>query len=167
MKHCHQKPIMRQHSLRLKVRRHEHGMTMIELLVAFVIFSFGMLGLAGLQTRTLSLSQSGLYRSQAMALAADALDQMRSSIILARAGKWNTGLTDAASSVSVSGGGIADTELKKWKERVEAELPSGQASIQVATSATGTSNTVTIEIRWDDDRGRSGTKTAFTTVSRL
>jgi len=139
---------------------------MIELLVAFVIFSFGMLGLAGLQTKILAQGQSGLYRSQAAALTADVLDQMRSSIIAARAGKWNTTTGTHASSVTVTGGGIADTELQKWKRQVETQLPGGEASITVDASVAGVNNSVTIVIQWDDSRGREAVQ-SFTTVSRL
>jgi type IV pilus assembly protein PilV len=157
---------MHSRTLPLPAARAQRGMTMIELLIAVLIFSFSMLGLAGLQTRTLALNQSGLYRSQATALTADVLDQMRSSIVKARAKKWDTALTTAAADVSVSNGGIADTELQAWKARVEKELPAGKASITTADSAKGVSSLVTIEIQWDDSRGREGAQ-SFKTITRL
>lgn len=145
------------------IPKQQRGMTMIELLVALVIFSFGMLGLAGLQTRTISLNQSGLYRSQATALAADILDQMRSSIPTARSGSWNT--TVDKDSKSYSGTDFISVSLAEWKKRVEL-LPDGKAEVTVATSSSGVSNLVTIKIQWDDSRGRD-TAQSFNTLSRL
>ena len=68
----------------------QRGASMIELLVALVIFAFGMLGLAGLQTRTMEFSQSSLYRSQATALTDDVLDRMRADRANAANGLWDT-----------------------------------------------------------------------------
>ncbi|MEO8151691.1 MAG: type IV pilus modification protein PilV [Rhizobacter sp.] len=149
-------------------QRAQAGFSMIELLVAFVIFSFGMLGLAGLQSKTMAYSQSSLYRSQASALTDDILDRLRADLANAKAGSWNTTLTTAAASVPTSGTGIYSTDLADWKSQVEALLPSGQASIAV------NGGVVTIVIQWDDSRAQrtssTGTPTAapaFTTTSRL
>ncbi|MDH5541144.1 MAG: type IV pilus modification protein PilV, partial [Rhizobacter sp.] len=60
-----------------QARRAQRGASMIELLVSILIFAFGMLGLVGLQNRTLGYGQISLYRSQATALTDDILDRMR------------------------------------------------------------------------------------------
>ena len=132
---------------------------MLELLVSLLIFSFGMLGLAGLQIRSLSMSQSSLYRSQATALADDILDRMRADRANALAGNWNTALTTAAS--SVTGSALYQTDLKDWKATVESLLPAGQAYVGV------NANVVTITLQWDDTRGRDLTPQSWTTISRL
>ena len=56
--------LMRPYSLTLVKR--QSGATMIEVLIALVIFAFGVLGLAGMQARALSYSQGALLRSQAV-----------------------------------------------------------------------------------------------------
>jgi type IV pilus assembly protein PilV len=141
--------------------RRQTGVSMVEFLVALVIFAFGMLGLIGLQTRTLSYSQSGLYRSQATALADDVLDRMRVDRANAKAGTWNTALADAAS--SFSGRGLTDTERKDWKTQIEALLPSGQGQIAADTTD---ATVLVITISWDDSRGREARQT-FVTRTRL
>jgi type IV pilus assembly protein PilV len=138
---------------------------MIELLVSFVIFSFGMLGVAGLQTKTLSFSQSSLYRSQASALTDDIMDRMRADRLGALAGKWNTPIGDLASSVSVTGTSIASTDLADWKRQVEALLPEGRAAVSVATDV-GNVGVATVIIQWDDSRKREDA-VKFETVSRI
>jgi type IV pilus assembly protein PilV len=136
----------------------QSGASMIELLVSLLIFSFGMLGLAGLQVRSLSMSQSSLYRSQATALTDDILDRMRADKDNALLGRWNTTLTDTASSIATTP--LAKSDTKDWKESVEALLPGGKASVTMA------SGTVTVTLQWDDTRGREDAQ-SWTTVSRL
>jgi type IV pilus assembly protein PilV len=143
------------------------GFTMIEVLVAFVIFSFGMLGLAGLQTRLLTYSQSSLLRTQAMALTDDVLERMRLDRQNAVGGNWSTDLDDTAASLP-SGVNPYQFDLKDWKTQVEALLPAGRASISVDAAQ---NNLVIITIEWNDSRGtdtsnQTGTE-QFETRSRL
>ena len=145
-------------------RRSQQGVSMIELLVAFLIFSFGMLGIAGLQTKTLAFGQSSLYRSQATALTDDILDRMRADRAHANGGDWNSPLGDK--SVDITGAAVAKWDLSDWKKQVETLLPDGQASIEVTTGV------VTIIVQWNEHRADSGTATdgndfQFVTKSRL
>jgi type IV pilus assembly protein PilV len=135
---------------------------MIEFLVALIVFAFGTLGLAGLQTQALAYSQGSLYRSQATTLTDDILDRMRADRGNAKLGNWNTALTDASG--TYTGTTIAQKDLLDWKDQVEKLLPTGQASISV-----GSDRFVTIVIQWDDSRGARtvGTNQQFVTKSRL
>jgi len=142
-------------------QRRQSGVSMIELLVAFVIFSFGMLGLAGLQSRTLSYNQSSLFRSQATALADDILDRMRVDRDNALALRWNTELASTSSTITPLTY-IYQTDLKDWKEQIEALLPDGKGRIAVAAD-----RSVTIEIEWLDNRTADSPRQSFTTVSRF
>lgn len=139
-------------------RRRMAGVSMIELLVAFVIFSFGMLGLAGLQSRMLTFNQSSLLRSQAAALTDDVLDRMRVDRTNAIDGKWDV----------TAGGATTNTDLDAWLKDVAALLPAGKAAV---TMDKATDNTVTITIQWNDSRGTDRLNTSgieeFQTVSRL
>lgn len=51
--------------------RHPNGFTLIETLVATVITALGVLGILGLQMRTLADNQSGVRRAQAIRLIED------------------------------------------------------------------------------------------------
>ncbi len=133
----------------------QRGATMIELLVSILIFALGMLGLVGLQTRTLSYGQASLYRSQATALTDDILDRMRTDRVNAKGGQWSTASTALAA--SITGTTIALTDLKDWKEQVESLLPTGRGAIAIAGDA------VTITLSWDE-RGETRT---FVTTSGL
>ncbi len=137
--------------------RSQRGASMIELLVSLLIFAFGMLGLVGLQNKTLGFGQMSLYRSQATALSDDILDRMRTDRTNAKGTAWVTALGDAAS--TYTGTTVAQKDLKDWKEQVEALLPGGQASIAVAAGV------VTVTIKWNERD--TAANTTFKTVSGL
>jgi type IV pilus assembly protein PilV len=143
------------------LRNASRGFSLIEVLVALVIFAFGMLGLSALQARALTYGNLSLKRSQAVALTDDVLDRMRADRSNAMAERWDTDLDDAAS--SITGTDIYQTDLKDWKLAVESQLPSGKASINVDNGGT-----VTVTVQWDESNAAGGDDTQkMTTVSHL
>ena len=136
-----------------KVR--QRGATMIELLVSILLFAFGMLGMVGLQTRTLSYGQASLFRSQATALTDDVFDRMRADRVAAKGGQWST--TTAVLAPAITGTSNAKVDLKDWKQQVEALLPTGRAAIAVA------GDVVTVTVEWDE----RGETRSFETISGL
>jgi len=139
-------------AMNLPRRGGQSGVSMIELLVALLIFSFGMLGLAGLQLRTLSYGQSSLFRTQATALADDVMDRMRAKRTGAVDGQWDVTTT----------GTSTNADLNEWRQEVAALLPDGQASIQRDV----TSTRFTVTISWVDSPDKAD-RTTFTTVTGL
>lgn len=135
----------------------QRGASMIELLVSVLIFAFGMLGLVGLQNRTLGFGQMSLYRSQATALSDDILDRMRADRVNAKNGNWDTAFNKPHT--DYGGTTVAQTDLFDWKAQVENLLPSGQAEI------VRDGNKVTVTIRWNERD--TGANTKFETVSGL
>ena len=62
--------------LSISSRRRERGITMVESLVALVILSVGMLGIAGLYVTGIKAGRSALLRTQAVNLASDMADRI-------------------------------------------------------------------------------------------
>ena len=58
------------------VRRHECGVTMLEVLITIVIVVFGLLGLAGLQARMQAAELESYQRTQALVLLQDMVDRI-------------------------------------------------------------------------------------------
>lgn len=54
----------------------QRGVGMVEVLVALLVMSIGVLGYAGLQLRALTSSEDAFVRSQAMAIAQDAVERI-------------------------------------------------------------------------------------------
>jgi len=58
-------------------RRHQGGVTLIEVLITMVVVAIGLLGFAALQTVTMKNNRTALYRSLATMYAYSALDCLR------------------------------------------------------------------------------------------
>lgn len=128
----------------------QRGFSMVELLVALLIVSVGLLGIAGLQAYGLQANHSAYLRSQATVLAYDALDRMRANVDAATAGSYNIDF-----GVSPSGSGsIADSDLSEWTNNIESTLPSGEGKISVDSSGFAT-----VEVKWLDDRQKQQNQT--------
>jgi type IV pilus assembly protein PilV len=67
----------------------EAGVAMIEALIAIVIISFGLLGLAGLQLAGVRTNQVAYYRSVATTQAYDMADRMRANMAGVNGGSYN------------------------------------------------------------------------------
>jgi len=70
-------------------RRSSEGFTLLEVLIAVVVLSIGLLGLAGLQTTGLRNNQDAYARTQAATLANDMADRIRSNMAGFNAGNYN------------------------------------------------------------------------------
>jgi type IV pilus assembly protein PilV len=120
---------------------HSRGITMIEVLVALVILSIGLLGLASLQANALKYNQSAYMRTQATQYAYDIADRMRANRDVALAGGYDIALTDAAPTSTT----VVDQDLAAWLGDV-ATLPNGDGSI------VRNNQQFTITVQWEDDR---------------
>jgi type IV pilus assembly protein PilV len=127
----------------------QRGMTLIEILVAIVVLSVGLLGLAGLQLKGLQVNQGSVYRWQAAMLAEDIADRIRAD----RAGALGGNYTVTAGVASGAASGATLAAINDWLTRVQG-LPGGTAGITAPAGAAG--NQVTITIGWVDTRAQAG-----------
>lgn len=149
----------------------EKGFSLIEVLVALLVLSIGLLGLAALQTTSLKYNTDSYTRTQATLLAYDIMDRMRSNLTGVSAGNYNVSASTAPSKIaaynscknSASGCGcdltgancstsnLATYDLGKWYERLAATLPEASTNLAtISTSSSGSSTQVIITIRWKD-----------------
>lgn len=134
------------------------GVGLVEVLVAVLVLSIGMLGLAGLQMRTLRNNQSSLERGVAVVETHAIADAMRADLNTAtQLLQYNISLTAPAP----GGATFHETVLRGWRNNLIATLGTG------ATGAVLCDGPVClITIQWDDSRGTEGsaTQTITTTV---
>jgi type IV pilus assembly protein PilV len=132
------------------------GLSMIEVLVAIVIISLGLLGMAGLQASSLRGSQSAVYRGQAVQFAADMAERMRGNLGDAR--NYAIAIGDPVP----SGTSVTDMDRADWLARL-ATLPGGAGAIGVDT----VNNVVSITVQWDDSRAGGNPLAQYTLVTRV
>jgi type IV pilus assembly protein PilV len=156
----------------------QHGFTLFEVLVAVVVFSVGLIGLANLQGYSISSSYNAHLRTQATALAGSIVDRMRANREQAVAGNaYITGFeTDPPStSIDCSSGctpeQMAQLDLLEWKCNLgryatenfcdglvsQATLPNGDGEIKTITDGQ-----IEVTVRWSDSLGDDHTVVLFT-----
>jgi len=146
------------------IRRSHRGFTMLEVLIAMVVFSIGLLGVAALQMIGLKNNQSTFFRSQASVLAYDVIDRMRANRkevanYATSSAYWNYG--DDCNTAKFSG---TPTELYKqdlndWLRTLCKRLPSGEGKITLDSSK----SQIEVFVRWNDQRG-TGKSTSDTNM---
>lgn len=140
------------------------GFTLFEVLIALVVLSVGLLGLASLQTNTLKFNQGAYLRTQATNLAYDMADRMRANRAAAIANAYDD--VDFATTLpacnpgGVSGTSVAERDISAWRIALVCAMPSGNGKIDT------NGRTVTIDVQWDESRG-AGPLEQFQMVTSL
>lgn len=129
---------------------HQRGATLIEVLVAVLILSVGLLGLAGLQMTALKSNHSAYYRSQATLLAYDIIDRMRANRADALNGVYDIAIKNEACDPDLEPSGtLAQRDVAEWLNSLSCML-SGDARGSVVRNG----RLFTVSIEWNDNRGR-------------
>lgn len=134
-------------------RTNESGSSLIEVVVALFVLAIGMLGVLSMQVKSMQFNQSAYYYSQAVYLANEILESMRSNTSIA-----NTYLIDLdeqaptiaqnceATGVTCTPAQARDYNLSKWRSNIQSTLVSGKSSIKRV------GNFYAITVQFDDTR---------------
>lgn len=142
--------------------RHPNGFTLIETLVATVITALGVLGILGLQMRTLADNQSGVRRAQAIRLIEDLSERTHANPnSLGQIGRyvsdWNHAPESVADCSAAACGpdAMASYHLARWKASVRQLLPGGAAKVFLAgdeaAASAGNGRQLGIMISWREN----------------
>lgn len=146
-------------------RRPAHGFSLLEVLVALVVLSIGLIGLAGMQSASLRFNNDAYLRSQATTLAYDMADRVRTNAGAAalydkrwdQQGRENVGCLGDAGCRPAQ---MAGDDLFRWDRRVAQLLPLGRSEICPYTDPTtlgcaanpADATDFVIRIHWDGNR---------------
>lgn len=129
------------------------GFTLLEVLVAVVVLSVGLLGLAGLQARGLRDNTTAYHRTMATQQAYDIVDRMRSNMQGVTSGAYDNipfpapaAGTDCET-VECDSAQLAAFDADQWSQANVNLLPSGQGTVVV-----GAANVFTVTTRWNERR---------------
>lgn len=156
------------------VRRLERGFTLLEIMVALLVLSFGLLGLAGLQAASIGSNHSAYLRSQATQLAYDMTDRMRANMTAVDVKDYHNPSptkTLACESAGCSAQAMAQHDVFRWNEDIARLLPGGSGVVCIdSTPLTGSAVAVgcdgnglqyVVKVWWLDDPQNPATTQQF------
>lgn len=128
----------------------QRGITMIEVLIALLIFAIGLLGVAGMQTLALKSTNNSNVRTLVNLHAFEIAERMRANMPGVEAGAYNSISSDSAGNAAQCSPGCSPQELAafdgdQWVANLEEEVPSmTSASVDYADGV------ATITIEWTE-----------------
>lgn len=155
----------------------QHGMALLEALIAILVLSFGILGLVGLQATAVSASADARYRSEASYFIDQLIGAMQVDVNRSSASALQASLNSyshrptTTGTCDFDGGTSGAAVVTNWISAVTnaaTGLPgAGTDSVQIAVS-TADSNRVTVTVCWQTPQDKSaGTWRQHTTVAYI
>lgn len=137
----------------------QSGMVIIEVLIAILIFSLGILGMVGINALAVSSQSDAQYRSDANKFATDIINKMWVSVDRTTTTTLSDSLVafkhqTGGASCAFSGATSGSTVVSQWVDSVLAAgtgLPGATNAMQqidVAETASGGINEVTVTLCW-------------------
>jgi type IV pilus assembly protein PilV len=143
-------------------KNNSQGFSLLEVLIAVLILSIGLLGLAALHATSLKANHGAYHKSQATFIAYDMVDSLRANRPQAINGSYNQAIADG----NKAGTSLADTDVNNWLASASTLLPSGDGSINCTAAGA-----CTVVVQWNIAReggtadGSSATLQTFTFVT--
>lgn len=141
----------------LIVKQTQRGVTLVESMIALLVISIGLLGIAALQLTAMSQNTSSLNHSQAVWIANNMADRIRANVCdINQAPTYNGIDTINGYSQDCSGNFCNNLQMvvadaADWTDMVQT-LPAGRGTVVLNNSI------LTISVMWDDDgTGANGT----------
>jgi len=113
------------------------GFTLLEVLIAMLIFSMGLLGLGGILVVAVKTNHAATQRTQATFLAQSLADRMRANPIGVWNSNYNVTLPPAAAvacnptaAAGCNSSGLASWDLSLWWDQVTQSLPAPTSTIR-------------------------------------
>lgn len=125
------------------------GFTLVEAMVALVVLSVGMIGMAALHGQGLSASRTAVYRTQAVTLVSDIADRIRANR-LGQAAYEGAGADNGCGINDCTPAQMAAHDLLVWRNRVEEILPNAEGKGEVAFDPNTLPPSYTITVGWDE-----------------
>jgi type IV pilus assembly protein PilV len=126
------------------LNKSQRGVGLIEVLIALLVLSFGMLGMASLQMWTLKYNQSAMERGMAVVQTHTIVDAMRADRAAALRSEFNITLDAGAP----TGNTFPQVSVRTWRDSLRASL-GAEATGEVDCNGAR----CTIRVRWNDTRG--------------
>jgi len=136
-------------------RKQAKGFSLVEVLIALIVMSVGMLGIAGLYVQSMQAGRTSMLRHHAVNLAGDIADRIRANPTAGAAYVASTGANNncVAGNTNCSVAQMAANDIFLWQaQALEFLPPMGDNSQQVVIGfdAAAVPPTYTVTVRWDE-----------------
>ena len=131
------------------------GFSLIEVLIALIVMSVGMLGIAGLYVHGMQAGRTSLFRHHAVMLAGDVADRIRANPD-AGVEYVDAGTAPAPATNCIDGGSdctpaeMAANDKFLWDEQAAATLPEGDVTVGFVAGAAGAPSNYTVTVNWSE-----------------
>lgn len=149
--------------------RRQQGISLIESLIAMVVMALGILGIVGVQMRTLTDTQSGVRRAQAIRLIDDLGERLQNNPdALNNLATYTTspGAGTDCAAAACTPAQLAAFDIRQWRLNVAAALPEGSATVFIPK---GGARQLGVMVGWNESRfnagGTSGTAAQVTALN--
>ncbi len=138
----------------LKLKQSQQGLTLVEAMIALLVISIGLLGIASLQLTAMNQNTSSLNHSQAVQYAYNMSDRIRANMGEFEQYKGidtDIGYNQNCTGVDCDPGQMRDADAADWEDMVS-NLPGGKGMIFDNVDG------LTVVVMWDDNgTGATGT----------
>lgn len=133
-------------------RPRQKGFSLVEVLIALVIMSVGMLGIAGLYVQSMQAGRTSMFRHHAVTLAGDVADRIRANPRAAGAYTAATGTDNncVLGGVMCTPAQMAANDILLWREQAAETLPGGDVAVVFAVAAGLVPPTYQITVSWTE-----------------
>ncbi len=113
-----------------RIFRHRSGFSLVEVLIALVIMSVGMLGIAGLYVESMQAGRTSSFRHNAVTLAGDVADRIRANPAGGVDYQGARGNNNCVlGNVDCNPSQMAANDIDLWKTQASDTLPTGDVTI--------------------------------------
>ena len=138
----------------MMTRDKNNGFSLVEVLIALIVMSVGMLGIAGLYVQSMQAGRTSMLRHHAITLAGDVADRIRANPIAGAAYEAAAGADNGCvgQNTDCDAAEMAANDIFLWQAQAAEFLPPmGDGSQQVVVVLNpGTPPSYKITIRWDE-----------------
>ncbi len=133
----------------IRANKNQRGFSLVEVLIALIIMSVGMLGIAGLYVQSMQAGRTALFRHHAVTLAGDVADRIRAN---PRAGVAYAGIgadnNCVGAGIDCDAGQMAANDILLWKQQAAESLPNGDIVVAFNNAVVPPSYKITVG--WDE-----------------
>ena len=136
-------------------KRKLQGFSLVEVLIALIIMSVGMLGIAGLYVQSMQAGRTSMLRHHAVTLAGDVADRIRANPTAGAAYTAAAGTNHncVAQGTDCNIAQMAANDIFVWQDQAASFLPvfaNDAQQVQITYNAGTNPPTYTIVVRWDE-----------------